>query len=53
MGYQLSNLPSIPETVRDIYVPVHMAGSHWGLAYFNLDRRQMVWLDSMEGACMT
>jgi len=53
MGYQLSNLPSIPETVRDIYIPVHMAGSHWGLAYFNLDRRQMVWLDSMEGAFMT
>jgi len=52
-GYQLSNLPSIPETARDIYIPVHMAGSHWGLAYFDLARQQMVWLDSMEGTFLT
>lgn len=52
-GYQQTDLPSIPETARDIYVPVHMAGSHWGLAHFDLARRQMVWLDSMEGTFLT
>ena len=52
-GYQLTDLPSIPETARDIYIPVHMAGSHWELAHFDLARRQMVWLDSMEGMFLT
>jgi hypothetical protein len=51
--HQLTNLPSILKTVRDIYIPVHMAGSHWSLAHFDLARRRMVWLDSMEGVYLT
>ena len=30
-----------------------MAGSHWGLAHFDLARQQMFWLDSMEGTFLT
>ena len=52
-GYQMTNLPSIPETARNIYIPVHMAGSYWGLAHFDLACRQTAWLDSMEGTFLT
>jgi len=46
--YNNTNLPTLPQT-GDVYIPVHMGGEHWGLAYLDITQHRIVWLDSLEG----
>src|SRR5437762_7227657 len=47
-GFDSTNLPSLP-AIGDIYIPVHMSGEHWRLAYLDTTRHRIFWLDSLEG----
>ena len=40
-GFKGAILPPVSLAAQDIYIPVHMGGTHWGLAHFNTANLRM------------
>jgi hypothetical protein len=52
-GFQPSDVPSISEDLRDIYVPINLGYQHWALTLIDAGNRTIFWFDSLEGVYLT